>query len=61
LEPEVNGDAAVATLKDTGVAESEIALVVTVALLIIGHEDIFVATEPFPGLDGLGDKLVNRR
>lgn len=50
-----------ATGKFLRIAESEIALVVAVALLIVGDKDIFVATELFLGLESLGNKVVNRK
>jgi hypothetical protein len=41
-----------------GIGEREIALVVAVAFLIIGNEDILVATEFLLGFEGFADELV---
>jgi hypothetical protein len=57
---EVSGDAAIAIAQFGSISESEIALVVAVSFLIIGNEDVLVATEFLLCFDGLCNELVNR-
>jgi hypothetical protein len=56
---EVSGDAAITLGEVFCVTESEIALVVAVTFLIIGNEDILVASEFLLGDEGFTDELVN--
>jgi hypothetical protein len=57
---EVFRDAAIAIAQFGSISESEIALVVAVSFLIIGNEDVLVATEFLLCFDGLCNELVNR-
>ena len=50
-----------ATLQIPRISEGKVALVVAVALLIIGDKDILVATELFLGFKGCSDEFINRK